>query len=434
MAAWRSLFRASPPAAPLSAGRVLLGAVLAVAGVAVVLLRLGGDPLSFVWAEDGGIFLERALNASVPDAVLSNYAGYLHLVPRLLAELAAALPIGWSSQVLALAGALVTVLCAYVVWRASAAHLPDPLLRGTLAAMVILLPVVGFETLANVTNLQWMMLFASFWLLLWRPPSRRAAIAAGAFVALTLASAPLALLLTPLAALRAAALRDRADLAITVGFAAGALVQLVAIVADSSTQVAARWDFDLLPAYLIRVVGGLGLSYDFEATLWSAAPAALLILAGLALLAIVLAALRPTPARRPALVALALSVILFLVPGYWRDAALPLMWSDEYTGTYAARYTVLPALFCLTAILLALQHPPRRWPAPRRRALRVGVLAVVAAAAVGTFYVGDPGRSTVRWSQTLEQARRDCRPGVAVAAEIPVSWPDWRIDLPCGRV
>jgi hypothetical protein len=394
--------------------------------VAVVLLRLGGDPLSFVWAEDGGIFLEGALNDSVAGAITTNYNGYLHLVPRLLAEVVAALPLAWASEALALAGSAVTVLCAFIVWHASARHLPDPLLRGLLAAMVILLPVVGFESLANVTNLQWMMLFASFWLLLWKPRSLRGALAAGAFVALTLASAPLALLLAPLAVLRVVGTRTRADLAIAAGFAAGAAVQLVAILVDDSAQADSRWDGDLLPAYLLRVVGGLGLGRDAEVAVWEVAPTPLLVLAGLAFATLLAAAaLRDIPARPLSLLALGLSVVYFLVPGYVRDAALPLMWTEDYTGTYGARYTILPALFLLTAVLLQLQERSR---------LRIAVLAVILAAALTTFYVGDAGRSTVRWSDTLEAAREACEPGTALAGEIPVSWPDWRIDIPCSRL
>ena len=404
--------------------------------MAVVLLRLGGDPLTHIWAEDGGIFLRGALNDTVAGALTTTYAGYSHLVPRLCAEFAALFPIEWAAAVLALEGAAVTVLCAFVVWHVSAPHLPDRRLRGLLTAMVLLLPVVGFESLANVTNLQWFMLFASFWLLLWRPASWPAALAAGAFVALTLASAPLALLLTPLAVWRVArATRDRIDMTIAAAFAVGAAIQLVAIVTDDSVQAASRWDWDLLPAYLVRVVAGLGLGHNADTGAWQLAPLPLLVVAGFAFAAVVAASfLRDIPGRAVSLVALALSVALFLIPGYVRDAALPLMWTDDYHGTYGARYAILPALFLLAAVLIQLQTRPPGWTAAAWTRLRIGVVALLAAAAVTTFYVGDPGRRTVRWSDTIEQARLECRSGVAVATEVPVSWPDWRINLPCERL
>lgn len=430
-----ALFRAALPAGPLSVNRVLLGVGLAVAGVVVVLLRLGGDPLGFVWAEDGGVFLQQAFNAPVPDAIFTNYAGYLHVVPRLLAELAAALPIEWSSEVLALSGSVVVVLSAYAVWRASAPHLPDPLLRGMLAAMVLLLPVVGFETLANITYLQWLMVFAAFWLLLWRPPSWRAAIGASGFVALTLASAPLALLLAPIAVLRAVVLRDRADTAITVGFAGGAVIQVVAILADGSAQPPPGWDPHVVSAYLVRVVGGVAFGQHADGVLWEHAPT--LLLASAALLFVAVAALviaRQTPARSLSLIALVLSVGLFVIADYQRDLGDVLLWPDGQSHTFGARYTILPALFLLTAVVLELQHPPRRWRDAARARLRLGTVGVISVATLSTFYVGNFGRSTVGWSDVVDQAREACAGGASLAPDLLVSLPDFHIDVPCRRL
>ena len=167
-----NLFAVSPPTVRPDRDRVALGLALALAGVLVILLRLGwSKPLDSVWAEDGAVFLAGALNDDLVGAVTTTYADYLHLVPRLLAELAALAPLEWAPELLSVLGATVVVLCAFIVWWASAAHLPDPRLRGTLAAVVVLLPVVGYESLANLAYVSWFMLFASFWLLLWRPAS-----------------------------------------------------------------------------------------------------------------------------------------------------------------------------------------------------------------------------------------------------------------------
>ena len=426
----RALFRPAPAPGALTANRAVIWVCLAVAGVAVVLLRMGGDPLSFVWAEDGGIFLNQALNDSVYGAFVTTYAGYVHMVPRLLGELAAAPPLEWSSEMLALSGCAVTVLSAYAVWRASAGYIADPLLRAVLSLSLLFLPVFGFETLANVTYLQWIMFFAAFWLLLWRPPTRLAAAGSAVFVGLTVASAPLAVLLAPLAALRLYALRGLADRLIVAGFALGAIVQLVGIAAGHPTpfvpQSDPRWDFELLPAYLIRAVGGVAIGPDIEGAIWDVAPAALIALAAAAFVAVVAVAARPGANRPLAVLALASSLGLFLLSGYWRDATEPLMWAGEYTGSYGARYTILPALFLLTALLVRLSDAPR--------ALRTGAVAVAAIAALTNFNAQNFGRSTVRWSDTLEAARQACQPGVQVASQVQVSLPDWRIDIPCSRL
>ena len=57
--------------------------------------------------------------------------------------------------VMAICGAAIVTGCAFLVWRASAGHIESPRLRAALAAMVVLLPVVGVETLDNVTNSIW---------------------------------------------------------------------------------------------------------------------------------------------------------------------------------------------------------------------------------------------------------------------------------------
>ena len=72
---------------------------------------------------------------------------------------------------MAISGAAIVAGCALMVWCASAGHIHSPYLRATLAAMVVLLPIVGVETLDNVTNSIWFLFFAAFWILLWRPAS-----------------------------------------------------------------------------------------------------------------------------------------------------------------------------------------------------------------------------------------------------------------------
>src|ERR1700733_3191018 len=61
-------------------------------GAVVMLARLGGRPAwDTIWAEDLGIYLPAAL--AHPWHLLQSYAGYLQLVPRLIGQFAALLPI-----------------------------------------------------------------------------------------------------------------------------------------------------------------------------------------------------------------------------------------------------------------------------------------------------------------------------------------------------
>ena len=92
--------------------------------------------------------------------------------------------------------------------------------------MVVLLPVAGTETLDNVTNFIWYLLFACFWLLLWRPATFARASGAAALAFLGAASNIGTLVLLPLWLLRLVAARDRRDWVIVGAFAAGVAVQL----------------------------------------------------------------------------------------------------------------------------------------------------------------------------------------------------------------
>lgn len=431
--AW--LFRPSAPAPPLTARRTLIGLALALGGVVLVLARLGlAAPLDAVWAEDGAIFLDAALNEPFLDPVAAQHGGYVHVVPRLLAELAAAVPLSLSAEMLAVGSAAMLVLTAFVVWWTSAAHFTDPVLRGALAASVLLLPMVGMEPLASIAYLWFFMAFATFWLLLWHPPSLLKATAGAAYVALAVLSAPLALLFAPIALARAVVARGRKDFVLLAGYFAAAAVQMIAIAGpDVPDTVDAGFDVELLAAYPQRVVGGVLFGQYGEALLWLGLGWALVVVLVAAFAALVALAARPGSHRLLALLALALSVTCFAVSGVSRGAGLDLYWAPGEVNAHASRYAVVPALFLVTAILLVLQTrpgtmDPARWAAVRRAAL-VG-LAVVAASA---FYVGDEYRLGQRWTPALEAAKTSCAAGAATV-EVPINPPGWHVTVPCRKV
>lgn len=90
--------RDATAARPLEAGArrrctaTVLSVAAALLGACLTLLRQTGlRSWSTAWAEDGGVFLTEAW-AQGPAVVLTPYTGYLHLVPRLLAEVAVSPP------------------------------------------------------------------------------------------------------------------------------------------------------------------------------------------------------------------------------------------------------------------------------------------------------------------------------------------------------
>ena len=96
-----------PPAGP---GRIdpvsILMVLLAFAALVLtsLLRQTGVAVIDTVWAEDGAIFLYRALQTTLPEVLSEGYAGYLNIVPRVGAEIVTLVPLAQAATVLALLG------------------------------------------------------------------------------------------------------------------------------------------------------------------------------------------------------------------------------------------------------------------------------------------------------------------------------------------
>jgi hypothetical protein len=143
----RELFPYAPAPPPITARRALICAGLAVLCIVVLLVRMWSSvPLNSMWAEDAGTWIADALTRGLFDALTTTWNGYLQTGSRLVAEPVALLPVDWFAPVMAICGAAIVTGSAFVVWRASAGHIRSPYLRAALAAMVVLLPIVGVES------------------------------------------------------------------------------------------------------------------------------------------------------------------------------------------------------------------------------------------------------------------------------------------------
>ena len=140
LAALGTLFPAppAPPAPPrtwparLATATATVAAIAAAAGL--LLLRQAGVPAwRTLWGEDGYVFLPQAL-AHPGASLLRPYAGYLQLVPRLIADGVALLPLSDAALALAVTGALIAAGCAVFAGHASAGHIRSRWLRAGLAA------------------------------------------------------------------------------------------------------------------------------------------------------------------------------------------------------------------------------------------------------------------------------------------------------------
>jgi hypothetical protein len=133
--------------------RILYATVVAVLAACLLLLR--GIPRltrAAFYAEDGQVFLSQAHNNGVA-AVLEPYAGYLHLIPRIIAAVLEPFPVTAAPVLYAVAALLVHVtmltpaLSPRIDWI-----IPGRLLRAVLFALLCLMPPL-WEVLGNIANL-----------------------------------------------------------------------------------------------------------------------------------------------------------------------------------------------------------------------------------------------------------------------------------------
>ncbi|HYP55489.1 MAG TPA: hypothetical protein VEQ41_04210, partial [Solirubrobacterales bacterium] len=266
-----SLFPAAPVArapGPRWERALLVGSLLVLA-VFLQLLRVGlSTALDSIWAEDGLVFLQAALLEGTADAILEPYAEYLVLVPRLIAEAAAGVPLADAAAAISVLSATLVAVGGLAVWHGASGHIRDPWLRGALAVVAVLVPVAGLESVASASYVSWYLLFAVFWLLLWRPPTVPGALLGALLIAVTGLSNPGILLLAPIAALRALAVRDRRDLAIVGAFATAAAIQ-IPILATHDESAEPLWTADVWTAYLQRALDGAAFGEALGGELWA---------------------------------------------------------------------------------------------------------------------------------------------------------------------
>nr|BFE50559.1 hypothetical protein GCM10017745_39860 [Saccharothrix mutabilis subsp. capreolus] len=393
----------------------------------LLLLPAGRSRLEHLWAEDGPMFIRDAVVHEFGRNLVTPYGGYLHTVPRLVAEAASVLPLEWVPVVFAVSAAAVRTSVALVVFAASGAYLRSFPLRFAHAALVVVLPVGNTEPLNNLTNLHWFLLYGAFWALLWRSAPRLPMAVLVVFAAL---SGALVFLLAPLALLRLALPRRTVPVALLVGLAVQGLAMATTTRLPYSDD---RYEpVDVALAALLRVpLAGLTGSEQVHRLYpafghWPLAVA--LLLTGLP----VVAALRwgGPAARLVAVYGVVCGAVVITM-------SLSMNWvhvlSAQFPGVVmtAQRYSVLPCLFLFTAMAVGLDAASRG----RSVALAAQVLlgAIVLTAAV--LHVRD-GAGLLRgtpWRPGLEQAREQCAAG---APEVRLDQePDgWWLFLPCTHL
>lgn len=379
-------------------------AVVGLLAALLVVTRLGwsGRPPATVWAEDGLVFLGDAVSQG-PEALISVYAGYVHLLPRLLTEGLLILPLSWFGYAVTLTASLVcgaVSAFAYVTARRATGSTAAAIVAALAPALV---PSLRVEALGNLANLQWLLLYAAMWALVVDVTSVRTR---AVLLLVTAATTPLVALLLPgaLLARGRGAIADRA----LIGLAAGLLLQVVAMFAGPRSAPNPAWRDPGVPPNLVRRA--------FSEVLGPAGFGALGIAIGLGVLSILalLAISAPARLRRPAAAA-ALSGVLVLAV------------TTSMTGVLATRYAAFAALALLggTAALLM---------AEKFAFGREALAALLAVSSLAAFPAAEMRLGGPSWRAELDDARRLCASGVP---DVPVGLaPDgWgEVELPCAVV
>lgn len=405
-------------------------------GVVAAVLRLGwSSSLQTVWAEDGPVYLQGALTVGFWDAIFTPYAGYLVLVPRLIAEAATLVPLEQAAAAISIVSALVAVLSGLAVWLGCGGHVRDPYLRGGLTLATVLAASAGQETLLSAAYAPWYMLVGAFWLLFWRPQTAWGASLGGLFMLATGMSTPGVWFFMPVALLRAATARDSRDAILVGSFMLGAAIQVPVILGQEQGEP--LWTSHIWTAYLQRVIEGGLLGQRLGGNLWEEA--------GWAFLAPFVAAVagglawgiwRAAPGPRWfAIVACLTSFGVFVLSVFQRAVGFNVFWASGASGGTASRYVLVPALLLISAGVVLVDGAARRrswgrfpWPV-------AAALAAIALAVATSYDMRGGGfRERPYWEDALRQAATKCQATGEELAGIPTSPEPFGVQVPCEEI
>lgn len=433
-----TLFPSAPASRSIGGGELaVLVAALMTLAIVLQLLRLGSASLDTLWAEDGSIFLQDAVASGFGSTLFDTYAGYLVLVPRLIGEAAALAPLADAAAAVSVLSAAVIAVSGLVVWCASAGHIRDPYLRGALAVATVLVPVAGQESVDSAAYVPWYMLFATFWLLLWRPRTLWAAMLGGAFVLATALSTPGVWFFLPVAILRAIAVRDRRDLAILGGYSIGAAIQLPVVAFNTEEQVEPAWTDEIWTALLQRVLDGAAFGLRLGGVAWSNLGWPLLIALGLFALAGFAIGFRRSDATARWLSAICVptAVVVFVVSVYQRALGPQIAWPVDNYNWAAGRYAIVPALLLISAAFVLIDRSRAAGrESSRRTPLALAAVAVVAISVVTSFDVRSSARESPTWGDALAEAATACAAEQSARIVVPTTPAGWGVELPCDQV
>lgn len=438
------------PVLTTAAARALFPIALFVLAFGLAWFRLPSSASNTLWAEDGALFLQTA--SADPSWLLTfePYAGYLHVVPRIVARLVwDTAPLALMPAAMAAASIAVTAGVAVLVFYLSAdvgVRLPG---RFLLYGITFLAPALPVEVLGNVANVHWFFLWLAPWLFLARPRTRWGGIGLGVVALLATLTEPQMLLLFPLVFWR---FRRDKKWWIMAAAAVGLAVQLgVGLFYPRPDGGGYYFGLDAL------TVIGAGFVIQVGGAMWlNLSPALYLIkplgwvLGGIAIFLPVIAAIVAAAfsrSRRQILLIgmfVAGSIALWSASGIVNDAGRSglldsVYWAGNSDRPFLVgllRYAVVPALFLTAAVVIVADE----WLAKKRWVFRTPALVMIAVLAITSAYSFYGGSRVARqpsasWDSYVTTAQATCEAQPELAAyPIPIQPSGWYFSISCDRL
>ena len=400
------------------------------AGCLILLARhpSGHPAWHTLWAEDGHVFVQCAAQRGI-GCLGTQWDGYLHVVPRLLALIVSALPVGsWAiaASMLAIAVAAVALT---VIWTAAAWLLPGGLMRAAVVFVTAASAAMQREVAGNLANLHWFLLAAALALALNPAAGRGRAVTLGrsCWLLATCLSDPFGALLVA-AFVTGMVVRARrrgrwqfADLALAGALLAASAIQLAVVAtsprADAGDRIGMARALRLYADTVVRV-GWLGPRRGASA---------LALVAILGCLALIVAGVWHGPPRRDARRVAGAAALLAASPAFY----LILVLLDHGAPL---RYAAVPFLFVVVGGTALMAEACAGWARGQIAALGLVTAVLAVMVAVGPYppLVSESGPA---WHTAVAAARASCRAGHDVVEPVDIApGPEWALHLSCRRL
>ncbi|WP_334170991.1 hypothetical protein [Sinomonas sp.] len=435
-----TLRRTSSGPGRLAGSGPAIAVAVVIMGTALSLFRLPATAQDTVWAEDGGIFLNGALQHRSVLQIFAPYQGYLHVVPRMAAWfIVSVLPPSTYALALTALSCLAVGVVAALVWHCSRALSTSPLIRLAWAAIPVLVAAGPQETLGNFANLHWYLLWLVPWLLVKRPESVRENVVLTAAVLLASLTEIQVALFIPLFLYR---FKDRAFWPPRLALLVGAACQVgttLSFPRSSSPGSSVNW-WSIIEGWFLNsssaIVYGTSQEIILTVTRFGWIPVALAAMPFLA--ALIVALVKGNGLQR-------LMACVFVVAsvGVWSAAQAmnfqPYFDYARFTAAqwqnfFLSRYTVAPSMFLLDLVPLVA--------VVLTRTSAVAVSAILGAFAIVLavyFFPPTVGRDHgPTWSAGVQTARAACRSTPSAPTEpvriAPTGWAFDKVLLPCSML